>query len=164
MTNFLKMAQAIADLGYDVYIFKRFADGYRDDFVYQLSKIKTIFIVSPLTGRVYTCSQNCFLFEESEFLFGAVEYEPTMKRAEYGWEGYGYCCQENGTLDTAGLKDFFEEIFSDMEAVYNESKTGSALYTAKSFTERDIAQLGYQIGFRYKYRIYPTTFQKRTYI
>lgn len=111
MTNFLKMAQAIADLGYDVYIFKRFADGYRDDFVYQLSKIKTIFIVSPLTGRVYTCSQNCFLFEESEFLFGAVEYEPTMKRAEYGWEGYGYCCQENGTLDTAGLKDFFEEIF-----------------------------------------------------
>lgn len=34
MTNFFKMAQAIADLGYDVYIFKRFADGYRDDFVY----------------------------------------------------------------------------------------------------------------------------------
>lgn len=161
MTNFFKMTQAIADLGYDVYIFKRFADGGRGDFIYQLSKIKTVFIVSPSTGRVYTCSHNCFLFDASDFQFGAIEYSPTKEQVQYGWEGYWYPFQENGDLDTTDLKDALDEFFSDMEEAYSEDRTDSILYKAESLTERDIARLGYRLGFRYKYRIYPTAFTRK---
>lgn len=157
MTNFLKMAQEIADSGYDVYLFKRFADGGRGDFVPQISKIRTIFFVNRQTGRIYTCLYNCFRTDRPCFEFGAIEYSLKTEQLRYGWDGYGYWCKEDGSLETAKVKDFLEDITSDMEKVYSEDDgTDSILYKAEALTERDIAELGYALGFRYKNQIRPT--------
>lgn len=156
MTNFFKMAQAIADLGYDVYIFKRFADGGRGDFVPQLSRVRTIFFINRQTGRLYTCLYSCFQTDQPFFEFGAIEYNSNINQVKYGWEGYGYWCSKDGTLETTKIQEFLNEILLDIENVYSEDRTDSILYKAESLTERDIARFGYQLGFRYKYQIHPT--------
>lgn len=154
MTNFLKMAQAILNLGYDVYIFKRFADGGRGDFIPQLSRIRTIFFVDRQTGRIYTCTYDCFYSGKAVFGFGAVAYKAAIKQAHYGYEGYVYWCQADGTLDTSGLKSFLDDVLSDMEEVYGEDGvTDSSLFKTEDFTERYIAKIAFQIGFKLRYKI-----------
>lgn len=153
MTNFFKMAQMISDLGYDVYIFKRFADGGRGDFIPQLSRVRTIFFINRQTGRLYTCLYSCFQNDQPFFEFGAIEYNSNINQVQYGWEGYGYWCSKDGTLETSKIQEFLNEILLDIENVYSEESAVSELLRIEDFTERNIAHIVLQIGFKLKYKI-----------
>ena len=154
MTNFLKMAHAISDLGYDVYIFKRFADGGKDDFIPQLSKIRTIFFINRQTGKIYTCSCCWMPAEKFAFGFAAIEYKAETGQVRYGYSGYVYWCQEDGTLDVSNLKCFLDYMLLDMDEVYGAKDTiGSSLFRTDVFSTQGIAHIALRLGFKLQYKI-----------
>lgn len=145
MTNFLKMAHEISDLGFDVYVFK--------------GRCKMLFFVHRQTGRIYVCFYDAPVipYEDGIYGFGAIEKDSKTNQPRYSGAAYGCFLLPDGSLNPPNLKAFVAKIFSDMEESYEQKKLGYYdFYTTDVFTERDIARLGYMLGFRYKYKIEPT--------
>ncbi len=151
MTNFLKMAYAISDLGYDVYIFKTNFG------------CKTILFVDHKTGHIYNCTYFHYSYDtdpkyEGDFAFGCVEIDLDNKQPNqpcFGGYTYGCLVYKGGRLriENENLKDFLDDILSDMENFYTMENCLYPPYKAESLSEQDIATLGYSLGFRYKYKI-----------
>lgn len=150
MTNFLKMACAISDLGYDVYIFK--------------AGCKKILFVDRQTERIYICYYSHYLdYSEYEGCFSFEGVSTKGKNNEPYFDGYTHGClvHKDGKLRLGSSKNlmlFLDDILSDMEKIYTRKNDLYPLYNAESLIERDIAELGYRLGFRYKYQIHPAVF------
>lgn len=152
MTNFLRMAHALSNLGFDVYVFRRFAScGRKGQFFPKLEANRTIIFVDKQTKYVYTCAYEVWNNMASAFGFGTLDYDTKRRCLYYGYEGHGYRCDINEQLDIENLSAFVQETLAEIEDTTPHPRYRR--YKATSDSVHYIAEMGYAAGFKFQYQV-----------